>query len=229
MKVSPKKTRSDRCLYATFFAAALVLAAIAAVSAIFNIPMSEFTRDVTIIAGIHPLSGALSSLGILLWCAAASICMFSAIALRSVVSSDVHRFLLFSALLSMYLLFDDLFMFHETLAPNVLGLDQRVVIFFLGLAVSSYLIVFRSVILRTNYVFFLLALGMLTLSVAIDAIPRQWMSGLGHWVYLIEDGTKWIGISCWCGYYSHTSLEFFAGNLSQTNAAIQLDDGPPQL
>ena len=191
--------------------------------------MSQLTRDVTIIAKIHPLSGMLSSLGILLWCATASICLFSAVALRSVESSDIYRFLLVSALLSMYLLFDDLFMFHETLAPHVLGLDQRVVIFFLGLAIFSYLIVFRSVILRTNYLILLLALGMLTSSVLIDAIPRLWMSGLGHWVYLLEDGTKWLGIACWCGYYSDTSLHFFDDNLSRPNDAVRLDDRTPQL
>jgi len=207
----------------------LVLASIAAVSAIYKIPMSELTRDVTVIAKIHPISGVLSSLGILLWCATASICLFSAVALRKVESNANYRFLLVSALLSMYLLFDDLFMFHETLAPNVLGLDQRVVILFLGLATFSYLIVFRSVILRTNYVILLLALGMLTLSVVIDAIPRQWMSGLGHWVYLLEDGTKWLGIAFWCGYYSDTSLNLFVGNLSRPNDAMRLDARTPQL
>ena len=225
----PINSRSTRWLYVTFLSAAFVLATFAAVSAIFKIPMSELTRDVTVIAKIHPLSGALSSLGILLWCATASICLFSAVALRSVVSSDIYRFLLASALLSMYLLFDDLFMFHETLAPNVLGVDQRVVILILGLAISSYLIVFRSVILRTNYVFLLTALGLLTLSVAIDVIPWQWMSGLGHWVYLFEDGPKWLGIACWCGYISHASLHWVVGNLSQPNDAMQLDARTPQL
>ena len=221
-------TRSTRWLYLTFLSAALVLATVAAISAIFQIPMSDLTRDVTIIAKIHPLSGLLSSLGILLWCATASICLFSAAALRNIESSEIYRFLFVSALLSMYLLFDDLFMFHETLAPQVLGLDQNVVILFLGLAVSSYLILFRSVILRTKYLFLLLALGMLTLSVAIDAIPRQWMSGLGHWVYLLEDGTKWIGITCWCSYYSHTSMHLVVGRLSQRNNAMQMNARMPQ-
>jgi len=67
------------------------------------------------------------------------------------------------------------------------------------------------------------------LSVVIDAIPRQWMSGLGHWVYLIEDGTKWMGIALWCGYYSDTSLQLFVGNLSRPNDAMRSDTRTPQL
>lgn len=194
---------------------------IATVSVIFEIPMSRLTRDVTTIAKIHPFSGVLSNLGILLWCATVSICLFSAVALRRVESNENYRFLLVSALLSMYLLFDDLFRFHERIAPNVLGLDERVVILFLGLATSSYLIMFRSVILRTNYVCLLLALGMLTLSVVIDTILWQWMSGLGHWAYFIEDGTKWMGIAFWCCYYFHTSLNLINGNLSRPNDAVR--------
>jgi len=216
-------TNSARWLYITYLPAAFILATIAVVSVIYEIPIPKFTRDVASIAQIHPLSGFLSSLGNLLWCATASICLFSAVVLRSVQLSDMYRFLLISASLSIYLLFDDLFMFHEYLVRYYLGLGEIVVFLFLGLAVSSYLIVFRKVILRTNYILLLLALGLLTLSVAIDVILKQWMQGLGDWLLFIEDGTKWLGIASWCSYYSHTSLQLIVGTISQPNNAMQSD------
>jgi hypothetical protein len=82
------------------------------------------TRDIAAIAKIHPLSGFLSNLGILLWCAAASICSFAAMTLRKIKPRDIFWFLLSSAVLSAYLMFDDLFQFHEELAPTYLGLNE---------------------------------------------------------------------------------------------------------
>jgi hypothetical protein len=36
------------------------------------------TNDTAAIARIHPIAGILSNLGVLLWCASASICLFAA-------------------------------------------------------------------------------------------------------------------------------------------------------
>ena len=195
-----------RWLLITYLPAAVLLGAIAAVSIIFDISTTKFTLDVTILTGTHPFTGMLSNLGILLWCVTASICFFSAMVLRYVQSGEAYKFFLFSSLLSFYLLIDDLFLIHESLAPDYLGVNQLVVLLLLGFAVSSYLIAFRSVILRTNYLLLLLALGMLTLSVVTDVIHEPWLRGLGQWAYFLEDGAKWLGIVGWCSYYSHTSF-----------------------
>jgi len=149
--------------------------------------------------------------------------LFSAVALRRVESSDAYKFLLSSALLSTYLLFDDFFMVHESLVPKYLGLSETVVFLVLGLAVSSYLIVFRSLILRTNYLLLLLAIGLLAMSVAIDMIPSRWMWLADYQAIVVEDGAKWLGIVSWCSYYSHTSLHFLVGSVSQSNDATQSD------
>ena len=204
-------TSLTKAWYVTFLPAAFVLAVIATISAVFQVPMPAITRDVASLADVHPLSGFLSSLSILLWCTTAAICLFSAITIRRTASTEVYRFLLFSSFLSMYLLFDDLFLFHESLAPDYLGLSQRFVILFIGIATLSYLIMFRHIILRTNYLFLVLALGFLTTSVALDVYLEQWMWGIGHWVYFLEDGTKWLGISTWCSYYSQTSFHLLRG------------------
>ena len=53
--------------------------------------------------------------------------------LRNVRPRDTLWFLLSSALLSAYLLFDDFFLFHEDLASRYLGLDENVVFGLWGL------------------------------------------------------------------------------------------------
>lgn len=214
------KTVSTRQLLITFVPSISILAAIAMVSVLFQVSMPAMTQDVTAIAKIHPLSGILSNLGILLWCAAASICFFTATTLRNVKPRDTFWFLLSSALLSTYLLFDDFFQFHEDLASRYLGLNEQVVYAALGIAVSAYLIAFRRIILRTNFGALLLALGFLASSVVIDAILEPWLWRLGHWEYFFEDGAKWLGIASWCSYYVHTSHQFLVSSFGLPNNAI---------
>jgi hypothetical protein len=217
------KTISARQLWITFLPSFFILAAIGAVSAIYHVKMPYMTRDITAIAGIHPLTGVLSNLGVLLWCAAASICLFSALTIHHVASKDIFWFLFSSGFLSLYLLFDDFFQFHEDLAYRYLGLDEKVVYAVLGLAVFGYLIAFRRVILRTEYVFLLLAIGFLLSSVVIDAILQPWMWRLGHWEFFFEDGAKWLGIACWCSYYVQTGYQFSVSSFGLANDTIQSD------
>src|SRR6266545_2176521 len=145
------KTASTRQMLITFVPSISILVATAMVSVLFQVRMDAMFQDVAAFAKIHPLTGILSSLGILLWCAAASICFSAAMTLRKVKPRDTFLFLLSSALLSTYLLFDDLFQFHEALAPRYLGLNEKVVYAALGIAVSAYLVAFRRVILQTNF------------------------------------------------------------------------------
>ena len=217
-------TISARRLFITILPAVSILAAITAVCLIYRVDMSRITRDVTSIAKIHPLSGVLSNLGILLWCATASICLFAALTLRDVKSKEIFWFLLSSALLSMYLLFDDFFLFHDALALMYLGLNEKVVIAVLGVAVSTYLIAFRRVILRTDYDFLLLALGLLASSVIIDMFQdEQWMLQLGQWSFFFEDGAKWLGIASWCSYFVRTSFQLFVNSLGLPDITIKSD------
>jgi len=211
-----------RHLLITFIPAIAILAALVVVRVFFQVSMSDMTSDVTTLAKIHPLSGILSNLGILVWCAAASICAFAAITLRTIKPRDTFWFLFFSALVSSYLLIDDCFQFHQ-LASRYLGLNDKIFYMALGIAVSVYLIAFRRVIARTNYGFLVVALGFLTSSVVIDAFLIPYLRRYGDWMYLFEDGAKWLGIASWCSYYVHTSHQFLVKACNLTRNAIQSD------
>ena len=170
---------------------------------------SAFTRDTASIAGIHPLAGFLSNLGILLWSASFFISLFTAITLRNSLTKKDFQFLITSALISGYLLFDDLFMFHEFLATEYLGVNENIVLFILVLAVVAYLFVYRREILKTDLRMLILAMALLGFSVFIDAAPSRLPNvQLGQWEYILEDGSKWLGIACWCSYHVRTAYEY---------------------
>ena len=182
-----------------------------------QVPFANMTRDVTAIAHINPLSGMLSNLGIILWCLSASVCFFAATLLRQSQPRECFWFIFSAALLTTYLLFDDLFQFHETLADHYLGLNEKVIYVALGTAATAHLVRFRRIILRTRFDVLLLAFGFLAVSVVMDEITEVIPLRLGDWEYFFEDGTKWIGIACWSSYYVNTAYRLLVHGVEGRN------------
>lgn len=213
------KSISPRQLAFTYSPVLLVLAAAAAASRIFRVDISTMMADRTASAHIHPLTGAVSSLGILGWCATASICFFAAAAMRRDAPRESRAFLLASALLTSYLMIDDLFQFHETLAPRYLGLSESFVYAALGATVCAYLVAFRRILLSMNLAMLAAAVGFLGVSVGLDAILAPWLGLDGPREFFAEDGAKLLGIASWCSYFSSASLRLLAGTTAARTAA----------
>jgi tetratricopeptide (TPR) repeat protein len=219
------KMLSARQLLITLVPSVSILAALVVANVFFQVGIPSMTQDVAFIAKIHPLVGILSNLGILLWCATASICFFAAITLHNIKQIDTFRFFLFSAVLSTYLLFDDFFQIHEYLAPHYLGLNEKVITAALGIALAAYLIAFRRIILRTNFIILASAIVFFAVSIVVDNIFHVLLSQLiGYeWKVFIEDGTKWLGIACWCSYHVYTAYHFLVSKIGMSDNAIQSD------
>ena len=199
------KTMHTRQLVVTITPALFILATMVFVHVHSHVPFVKMTRDIASQAHISPLSGVLSNLGIILWCVSASVCFFAATLLRQKQPRECFWFMLSAAFLTTYLLFDDLFMFHEALAGWYLGLDQKFIYVAIGIAATVYLLRFRRIILRTRFDLLVLAFGFLAASVVIDVIRGVLALDLGGWEHLFEDGTKWLGIAFWCSYHVITA------------------------
>lgn len=213
---SVKKTPIKKLLL-VFFLASIILFAILMINRIYQVPFYKLTSDPDAIAGINPLSGVLSNLGIVLWCAATSSCALAAAIVRSKGAKKLYLFLLYSFLLSAFLMFDDLFQFHEDLS-GLIGLNQKVIYVLLGTAVITYLIYFRKILLQTNIIPFLIGLTFLGLSILADTVVyKVFGSQLGDWLYFIEDGAKWIGVVFWCYYFLSTSYQLIMKHTGKSN------------
>jgi len=197
--------------------ALFLLISIAVAGVYFQVSIPVLTRDVTATAEIHPFTGILSNLGILLWCSAAAVLFFTAMNIRNEKHRNNYYFLLSSAFLSTFLLLDDFFLFHEHLSPRYLGLSEKMVYTIIGICAAVYLIVFMRIILRTHFFILLLSLGFLGTSVVTDAILEPWLWQIGQWEYLLEDGAKWLGIVSWCSYYILTSHQLLTRTSDEPN------------
>ena len=147
-------------LLITFTLSTAILLAIIAVGLQSDTDLRRLTEDGSFI----------SDLGAILWCVAATVCFFAATLLRNNQAKDVYHFLLYSALLTTYLLFDDFFQIHDHYLHNKLGISEKITYLVLGIASSILIIKFRQTILRTNYIVMFLGISFLAISVIADGI-----------------------------------------------------------
>jgi hypothetical protein len=178
-----------------------ILVAVAIVSAVSGIPPGKFTRDPAALMDAHPLLGAISNLGIMLWSAAAAIVLFTAGVLRRKAwDRELIGYLVASGAITLLLGFDDLFMLHEELLPRYFHAPETLVYLVYIALVLSWLVRFRELILHTDYLLLAAALGFFTVSVAMDRFPDAWLITWPY-LFLIEDGFKLIGIVSWLAYF----------------------------
>ncbi|HEY7739215.1 MAG TPA: hypothetical protein VIB01_01235 [Steroidobacteraceae bacterium] len=203
--------RAWRRIAALHLPALALLAVVAATAWATGIPPARFTMDPAALAGAHPLLGAVSSIGVLLWAAAAAICLFTALLLRGRCAQRGYaRLLLAAGLLTAWLALDDLFMLHEWFFPVMLGIPQPIVLAGYAGMVGLLMVRFSVLIADTDCLLLGLALAFFAASAAADQLPGAWFGTWG-WLYLLEDGCKLLGITGWSGYLASvaaSSLRF---------------------
>ena len=146
--------------------------------------------------------GVLSNLGILVWCATAVICSYTAVVLRQVgTSGDVRRFLLCSAGLTFVLLFDDFFQLHENLSEK-LGVPGTVIFLTYFTLFVALFLRFWPIIQTTPFSVLLLAISCFAASAFIDTF----MGDMPYQI-AIEDTFKLLGIMGWFGYFVPLSAD----------------------
>ncbi len=170
------------------------------------VPISDLTRDTLAIVDGRFYYGLLSNIGLLFWCATASVCLFSAYMLRQMNAKRSSAFLVSFGAFTSFLLLDDMFLLHEQVFPEYLHVKEKIVEAIYPLVMVYLLITFRYTIFKTSFMLLVSALGFLAISLAIDVIFKE-MSGLE---LILEDGFKFLGIVGWGIYFMHSSTKLIA-------------------
>ena len=198
-----------------------------------DINIGIFARDPAVIAGkngvssainvnINPFVGVVSNIGILLWCICASICFFSSAILQSSKHVKSSKFIIFAAFLryfatiTLIFLLDDLFLFHETIAPKLFNISEKIIYFCYLLLLLWAIIKYRKVILKTEWELLFLAFIFFGISVLIDGFEKS-IDSLnllnGELKLLLEDGFKLFGITSWFGYFTRVCFQTLKNTL----------------
>ena len=140
--------------------------------------------------------GFLSSVGYLLWMAAAAIALFAA-STRQIQGSVVNRqFGFCGGGFSLWLCLDDMFLVHDRyLGEAFLYVTYAV---FTGLLLFR----FRGPLRRFGGDSFLLAVVLLGASVLTDALQGLWPDSY-ETVQIVEEGFKFLGIAAWLSFWCH--------------------------
>lgn len=194
----------------TTSAAIAVLLGIIFVHYAYKADFARMIKDLADLEEAFPLDGFLSSFGILIWWTAAAICCFTALVLRSHLTRDEFGFLMGYGGITTVLALDDLYMFHERLGPNLLGISEKAI--YIAYILIIIILGFRywKVLLETSFYGLAIALFCFAFSAFIDFfIQLILLDRIGQWSTFIEEGAKWIGIVWWCSYFLHTCQQFF--------------------
>jgi hypothetical protein len=204
----------------TVYTVALLVPALAMAAALWaGLKPTEMLWDPIMAAGGEPSEfylGLFSNLGVVLWTAAAAICLFAASEVTAGTDRRARRFLLYAGLFTLLLMLDDLFMLHENYIDHVFYILY-------GMGLLYYVIRFFGLIVRLDVVLFALTIPLFGNAVLLDLAPWRLLPGEGIEVpdavapspvekdavrqfgrelrYLLEDGFKFIGICCWAAFH----------------------------
>lgn len=170
-------------------------------------PIELFVKDTNAIAGVPFYFGAISNIGIILWCATASVCLLTSLILHTVSRFKVKKKFLFNAgFFTLFLMLDDFFLIHESIFPHYLGLSANILFLAYGVMTFGLLLHYRKVIYQTNYAFIFMSLFFFAGSVVVDKLHDYGLLFLfgtnsDGFQYFLEDSFKLLGITGWFSYF----------------------------
>lgn len=193
-----------------------LLAGLVALARGTGTPIAVLTRDAAVVGEDVPYAGAISNLGAVVWCVAAVASIFAAtLVVRFGGSRELVKFLFAAGALSTLLLVDDLFLLHDEILPDYVGVPQKGILLGYVLLTLGFAWRFRVQIMATRFAPLVLGLGFLAGSIVVDvALDGRELSVMvfGEAIQatnLLEDGLKLLGIVSWCGYLLTVASDAF--------------------
>ena len=171
-----------------------------------DIALDTLTKDPTETLNAPFYIGAFSNLGIMLWSGAAVLCIFTAFHIRGIpFYVEDFRFLIISALLTLMLTFDDLFLVHEEVFPKYFNIPENAIILTYINMFIIYLILFRRKILSSEFLILGLAFFFIGMAKVSDLIPLPIKKDT-----FLEDAIKLFGIVSWFTYFYRFNRKILA-------------------
>lgn len=190
----------------TWLPVVVFLGLIIAISLKLERPITFFFQDFFFITNSPIYTGFVSNIGIIFWSVTAGILFFiSVVCYQFRASRQVQWFYIFAAVITVIMLFDDFFLFHEIIYPRFFNIHSGTVYIIYGVLGIIYLVVFRKNILASNFLVLFFAFLFFFISIVFDELRERWLFN-PYWI-VCEDGFKLLGIVSWLTYYFLTSLQ----------------------
>lgn len=201
------RQRSHRILFAGTFAIGLAVVGFVLCFANFkHLPLEALTRDTATVLHGKPYIGLLSNLGILVWCAAAAICFFTAYVLRHSTSMQESTLFFSSAgVLTTLFLADDLFLLHDYVYVSWLPHSHLLIIAAYGIGIVMLAARFWKMFHESFFTLFGMALFCFAIAAVPDLQNRSYLLPDTFPSTLVEDGFTFIAVLFWFVYFADTA------------------------
>ena len=191
----------SKLFYISILPSSILYLAILYISNLYDIKLSLVVRDLAQTCGYPIGVGMISNIGILLWGAAASICLFTTFSGK--INSDISKLLLLGGGFSGLLCIDDFFLLHDRyIGPDFLNLTY--------LAISILILVrFKRLLKKIGLFNLVISILFLGLSIFFDGVIQQIFNQSYELTQLIEEWFKFLGIVCWLNFWCKASSYAF--------------------
>ena len=187
----------SKLFYISILPSSILYLAVLSISYLNDIKLSLVVRDLAQTCGYPIGVGMISNIGILLWGAAASICLFTTFS--EGINSDISKLLLLGGSFSGLLCVDDFFLLHDRyIGPDFLNLTY--------LAISILILVrFKKILKKIGLFNLVISILFLGLSIFFDGVIQQIFNQSYELTQLIEEWFKFLGIACWLNFWCKAS------------------------
>ena len=187
----------SKLFYISILPSSILYLTILYFSKLYDIKLSLVVRDLAQTCGYPIGVGMISNIGILLWGAAASICLFTTFSGK--INSDISKLLLLGGAFSGLLCIDDFFLLHDRyIGPDFLNLTY--------LAISILILVrFKRLLKKIGLFNLVISILFLGLSIFFDGVIQQIFNQSYELTQLIEEWFKFLGIVCWLNFWCKAS------------------------
>ena len=186
--------------------AVLIVAFFLAAAVVTETSTWRLFADISSVAYVVPLTGAISALGIMAWASSAAISFFAGILAMTDGKRQQSQFLFFFGGLSSLFALDDQFLLHEWFLPQMPWGNQTLYILLYVVLLIAFCVTQRSMLRENSPLILVVSVAFLASSVAFDAAGDAF-GFKPPWAGPTEDCLKFIGIALWLGYAATVSAK----------------------
>jgi hypothetical protein len=173
----------------------------------------DLSRDPATLSGSPAHDGLLTNLSAFVWSATVAVTWFGAWVVERVDRAGERvRFLRWSAVITVPLMIDDIFLIHERLVPR-LGFGEEWLFVAYAVSIVALLLGHRRVVSTTAWPILGLAFGFFAVALARNRVVTLPSAAL-------PDTYAFIGAGLWLVFYLHTTVGWVERTISPERSAL---------
>lgn len=182
-----------------------------------GIELGDLSRDPAAVAELPVYVGALAYLAFIGWAVGFGAAVTGLLVARRLARRRRALMLGFAAALSLWLLLDDMFEFHESVGPRI-GIPEKITYLSYVVALAAWLWFFRKEIRDSDWLVLVAGLAFFGVSAGLDELN---IGSAGTEAY-VEDILKMLGTWLWGAYFVVTAVHDLPASAPADDVVIDL-------